>query len=123
MNLFKLTFGDWGADGHCQCYDSIVTSEVPFERVQRAYDQIPKKTGIDVEQICSDFDETQIPEEVWLKLQEMGYCEFDGDCDVSKSELADIIVFLLNSVDPELHLEIVDAPVLYSSAGYGLFDE
>lgn len=123
MHLFTLRLGDWGGDGHGHYHDSVVTSAMPFKRVQMAYGRIAEKTGIEVEQICSDFGESEISEDVAAKLQEIGLDKFNEDRYINKCELADIIVFLLNTVDPELQLKIVDVPVLDSSAGYGLFCE
>lgn len=136
MFSFKMMVGDWSNDGHGQCVDFVVSSNKPVEHVREAHYLIRETTGIDMETLCNEYDDSSIPDDVADKLEALGF-HFEAPCSTvcpSPKEFASLWVFLLQKADPELQLSIEDIPQLqfygYDSkgrhieaAGYGLFTD
>lgn len=138
MYKFYLTIGDWSCDGHGRSEDFIISSSAPVEAVREAHYNIKNTTGIDIESICSEYEEDEIDEETVATLKDMGF-EFEnstgmGDGIVNVPEMARLWIFLLKKADPTLEMEIVknDIPRLQfygvddkmrhiGDVGYGLF--
>lgn len=138
MYQIRLTIGDWSDDGHGHTADFIVNSNLPVEAVREAHFKIKETTGIDIESICSEYEEDEIDEETVEILKDMGF-QFSnstgmGDEITNPEEMAKIWVFLLQKADPNLKLEFQtdDIPNLnfygfdekgrhIGSVGYGLF--
>lgn len=138
MHQFRLTIGDWSGDGHGRSEDFLVISNVPVERVREAHYKIRDATGIDIESICSEYEEDEIDEETVVALKEMGF-EFEnstgmGDGIVNVPEMARLWVFLLQKADPTLELSMIEDEIprlqFYGfnslgrhirGVGYGLF--
>lgn len=140
MYQIQLTIGDWSGDGHEKYEAFLVNSNFPVERVREAHFHIEEATGINIEEICSDYGEDEIDSETLVKLKNMGF-EFEnasgmGEAYISVPEMAKLWVFLLQKADPELQIEIMgdeDIPQLQfygfdeqgrhiSGVGYGLFE-
>lgn len=138
MYQFYMTIGDWGGDGHEKSENFLICSNYPVERVREAHFRIRAVTGIDIESICSEFEENEIDEDNYRVLKKMGFAFVDhsgmGEQILSPSDMARLWAFLLQKADPELHLEIVEerTPLLHFlgtdskgrhifSVGYGLF--
>ena len=138
MYKFYMTIGDWSGDGHGRSEDFLVVSNLPVERVREAHFQIEEATGVNIEGICSAFEEDEIDPETVTKIKELGFCFENssgmGDGIISVSEMAKLWVFLLMKADQELKLEIIEdnTPTLHffgydeqnrhwGSVGYGLF--
>ena len=138
MYQFRLTIGDWSGDGHGKSEDFVVSSNAPVEKVREAHYKIEDTTGVDIENICSDYGEDEIDEETVEVLKDMGF-QFRnstgmGDGIVNVTEMAQLWIFLLQKADPTLELELVqdDIPRLQfygfdelkrhiGGVGYGLF--
>ena len=138
MYQIRLTIGDWSDDGHGRTADFIVNSNQPVEEVREAHFKIQETTGVDIESICSEYEEDEIDEESVEILKDMGF-QFSnstgmGDGITNPAEMARLWVFLLQKAEPNLKLEIQndDIPNLHfygldekgrhiSSVGYGLF--
>lgn len=140
MYKFYITIGDWSCDGHGRSEDFMVSSNMPVEAVREAHYKIKGATGIDIESICSEYEEDEIDEETVVTLKNMGF-KFEnssgmGDGIVNVPEMARLWIFLLQKADPTLELKIVecDTPRLQfygfdekgrhiGGVGYGLFHE
>lgn len=140
MYKFYLTIGDWSCDGHGHSEDFIVSSNFPVETVREAHYKIKDITGVDIESICSEYEEDEIDEETVNILKDMGF-KFEnssgmGDGIVNVPEMARLWIFLLKKADPMLEMEIVknDIPRLQfygfddkmrhiGGVGYGLFHD
>jgi len=138
MFKFYMTIGDWCGDGHEKSDDFLIESNLPIESVREAHFQIEKATGINIEDICSCYEEDEIDPEIIQELKKLGF-HFDnssgmGDEVTNSEEMARLWVFLLMKADPELKLEFVEEtiPSLHfygydsqnrhiGSVGYGLF--
>ena len=138
MYKFRLIIGDWSEGGHGRSKDFIVSSNLPVEIAREAHYKIKDTTGVDIENICSEYEEDEIDEETVDILKDMGF-QFEnssgmGDGIVNVSEMARLWIFLLQKADPSLKLEIVDDDIPnfqffgvdekrrhIGSVGYGLF--
>lgn len=126
---FKMPIGDWSSDGHEKCEYYKIESDFPVEEVREAHFLIQKKSGIDLENLCSEYGDDKLSFEVIKILLELGFNknlivdfneklfnialenndpeEYDEDSNgVDGSTVAHIWVFLLNHVNPELNLNI-----------------
>ena len=73
MYQFHLSIGDWSGDGHGRSEDFTVASNAPVEIVREAHYKIPEVTGIDIEGICSEYEEDEIDPETVQTLKDMGF--------------------------------------------------
>jgi hypothetical protein len=148
MYKFKLPIGDWSNDGHGICEYFLLSSSKSVEEVRETHFKIKEVTGIDLTEICSDYEENWFyDEEIIQKIINTGFdlknkCEFEEDdgyvCGVTFKPrvLAELWIYLLMYVDKSLKLEFMDeeeTPMLsfygfdkkrrhISFIGYGLFD-
>ena len=138
MYKFRLSIGDWSGDGHCFHKNFTVASNMPVEFVREVHYKMKERTGIQIEGICSEYEDDKIESEMVQALSEMGF-EFGDTIDtndgaISPEEMARIWIFLLQKTEPTLRLEIVtdDIPTLHfcgvdnhgrhiGLVGYGLF--
>lgn len=133
---FRMSIGDWSDDGHGKHEDFIIQSNAPIEIVREAHWKAPFVTGVNIEELCSEYEETHVEDDVVEKLRELGF-EFDSEWGAYPTpyEMARLWVFLLEKADPYLELEIVtdDIPSFHfygvdeknrhiGQVGYGLFD-
>ena len=140
MYKFYLTIGDWSGDGHGRSKDFLIESNVPAETVREVHYKIKDATGVDIESVCSGYEEDEIDGETVAALKAMGF-NFEnstgmGDGIVSVSEMARLWLFLLKKADPMLELRVCDDDIprlqFYGldengrhigDVGYGLFSE
>lgn len=130
---FRMSIGDWSDDGHGKHEDYIIKSNKPVKDVREAHFRIKEVTGIDIDHLCRDYEDSHIPSDVEDKLLAMGFGFEDEGC-TYPDEFASLWVFLLQKADPGLELKIVndDIPTLHfygfdekrrhiGHVGYGLF--
>jgi hypothetical protein len=132
-----MSIGDWSDDGHGKYKDFIVQSNMPVEVVREAHFAMNDVTGINIENICNEYEETLVSAETTKIIRDLGF-EFDyvdnGEADVYPEEMAQLWLFLLQKVNPELKLEIIkdEIPDFHfygfdaknrhiGQVGYGLF--
>lgn len=118
-HLFTMHIGDWSDDGHGKQEIFTIESNFPVERVREAHFRIKKYTGVDIEEICSDYDDSSVSDDVVERLKELGF-EFECPGGTYASEMVELWLFLLQKVDPELKLK--KAPSMPTLHFYG-FDE
>lgn len=148
-NRFTIDIGDFSHDGHQLTHQVVVECAKNLATARNALFDIESVTGINVFGICHSYMDDIIPDDVLLKLRTLGYHfpvklfvddmgthMLNGDTMEDIPEVfADMVVFLMNIVNKDLHAKIVEAPVLPSllfcgpdnwsrrcgSLGYGLF--
>lgn len=140
---FNLTLGDFSLDGHERYENFQVEADKPVEAARTAHVRIQQVTGIDIGKIAAEND--LIPSDIAAKLTELGYrpgvplYQDEHGIHLMGAELmedlpevlADIWVFLLNQVDPDLHAALVEnsVPSLlvfgggFKNIGYGLYKD
>lgn len=139
MYKFYLPIGDWSGDGHEQCTYFLVHSNKPVEDVREAHYKIKDATGVDIESMCSEYEENKLTRDTVLSLHELGFpfekYERVNPAVMGEREMADLWLFLLQKADDDLELSIVvnDTQMLpfygfdehgrhIGQVGYGLFD-
>lgn len=147
-HVFLMPIGDWSEDGHRQCEYFKIRSNVPVEQVREAHYKIKDATGINIEEICSEYEENiMTPQEaqalnaigfdtakIIQNSKDMGGYVPNGII-LTPEDMRDIWMFLLQKADPSIRLEAVqeeDIPMLpfygydekdrhIDQVGYGLF--
>lgn len=138
MYHFCMPIGDWSSDGHGTVENFLVSSNKPVEEVREAHFRIPDVTGIDIEEICSRYEENYIHSDVMEKLLALGWkieagmSEFNSP---APEDMANLWVLLLMKTDPSLEMKIApeervmltfygldDKSRHIGCVGYGLFE-
>lgn len=135
---FFLPIGDWSDDGHGKCEKFLVASNMPIEQVREAHYRIKEVTGIDIEDVCSEYQDDLLPAETVRILYDLGFRfsdgEHNGDTKVYADDMVRIWIFLLQKTCPGLTLEVTPEPEMLpfygfdskrrhiGTVGYGLFD-
>jgi hypothetical protein len=133
-----ITIGDWSGDGHGQCVNYMLLSNVPLSIVQMAYDRSRKKYKIlDPHTFCYRYQDSVVPKGVVAAMLSHGidlkrWCDCDGDDDDdsesavymnSEAMVKFIIEFIRLSDDAIELFPQKDPPRLETGGfvGYGLF--
>jgi hypothetical protein len=137
MYKFRMSIGDWSDDGHGKHKDFIVESNVPVQVVREAHFAMENTLGINIEDICCDYEDSVVSSETTRAIRELGF-EFEdidnGEAGMYPEEMVRLWIFLLQKVDPDLELEIIkdEIPTFHfygfdsqkrhiGQVGYGLF--
>lgn len=137
MHKIKIQLGDWSGDGHMQHKDVIINSNKPIKDLEKAYKIAKKESGIDLENVCRDYEDNCLQPEVWAKLKELGWASSWDEKGIKRFEddgydklrmdldlMTDLILWFFKLGDSELELSEAnrnDVPVFSKSFGYGLF--
>lgn len=139
MYQFYMTIGDWSGDGHGLNRSFLILSNAPVEIVREAHYRIKDVTGVDIEDICSEYEDDVIDAENVQQLQKIGFpfddIAADGTVCMNAREMARLWLFLLQKANPELRLNFgkrEEIPTLHfygydekdrhiNFVGYGLF--
>lgn len=135
--LVQFPIGDWSGDGHDRCDYFFALSEQPIVRVREAHYRAGETLGFEIGDLCKKYGDNRLASDVVQKLDDLGYLP-PNDIDLAEeflpSEvLVDIWFYLLNHVDPSLHLEKTKMPSInfygrddkgrhLKTPGYGLFE-
>lgn len=144
MYQFILDIGDYSFDGHGRNLTYRVEAAKDVAQARVAHLLIPAQTGIDMSSFCNGYEDKHIPDYVIERLKVLGYefpphrvdrgkhyLETEDLGEDMPDTMAELWVFLLNLVDPDLHARILpesdEPPHLLipgaglHSIGYGLF--
>lgn len=138
MFKFRMIIGDWSGDGHEKTEEFIVSSNLPVDAVREAHYKIYDKTGINIEEICSGYEEDELSPETVAQLRNMGFYFKNqtgmGIEVMTPLEIMRIWLFLLRQADPSIDIEISSDEIPnfqffgfgpkgrhIGSVGYGLF--
>jgi hypothetical protein len=111
--MFSLPIGDWSGDGHDNCNYYYVKSAKPVEEVREAHFRIKEVTGVDIHDICREYEDTFIDRDDYEKLRLLfDFKADDHDDDYPKEErigmnpddMVKLWILLLNRVDKSLNL-------------------
>lgn len=110
MFKFRMFIGDWSGDGHRQKEEFIVASSQPMYRVREAHYKIYDKTGINIEEICSNYEEDELDPDTVERLRDLGF-HFENPTGMGVEvmtpyEMMRIWLYLLRRADPSLYIEI-----------------
>lgn len=124
MYRFRMPIGDWSDDGHGKCDYYCIKSNKPVEYVRDIHFQILEKTGIDIEEICSEYEDSSISVEQFNELLKLGIEEerfdhpYKGNIGVSSENMCYLWTFLLMKSDETLNLEIEETPEMLPFYGF-----
>lgn len=123
MYQFILDIGDYSFDGHGRNLTYRIEAAKDVSHARKAHLLIPLQTGVDLSSFCNEYEDHSIPEHIIERLNALGYTfpthRIDQDKHYLETEvlgedmpdtLTEIWVFLLNTVDPELHARILPEP-------------
>ena len=109
---FRMPIGDWSCDGHGRCDWYLCEANKPIEAVREAHFKITEVTNINIEKICSDYDDNSISSELYENLRELGFVAEENLNEyimyLYSADMATLWVLLLNKADPELKIELVN---------------
>jgi hypothetical protein len=71
-HIFKIEMGDPGGDGHDKSDEYFYQSNYPLSEIQKAYEKSCKKTGVDLHNSCSEYEDSTIDESVIEALESAG---------------------------------------------------
>lgn len=137
----KLNLGDWSQDGHNLTKVVILEVNKTVKEIQDAYRKSCKDSGVELHELCSEYNDDVIDRETIEKLNNFGIdtlswvydsYEVDNNDDVYFNILGfrDLILDFIKVSLPDLTYEIVkdDIPSINGfwgdlnvSFGYGLF--
>lgn len=107
---FDIPIGDWSDDGHGKCEYFQASAAKPFKAVCLAYATARAKfkaLGFSPEDLCSEYEDNEVPEETVELLKEHGF-EIHPD-DFYAEEFAKLVVWFLNQGDPDLDAMLTPA--------------
>lgn len=139
---FKMPIGDWSYDGHGSCFDfTVECTPTTIGYIRDVHFNIEKITGINIGEVCSEYEDATVSGEVLQKIKDTGFKSGGEDLPEvewypSAEELAELWCFLLNKVNPDLNATIIPdtipSIVFYgvdelgrhiNAPGYGLFGD
>lgn len=104
---YQINFeiGDWSHDGHNESATIKVFSNHPVERLREAHFMCPTKLGFDIGDICGEYEETEIREDIMDTLEDNGFdtSKFSYEYPTSR-EMIQLWADILMHIDPELEL-------------------
>lgn len=115
---FRIPIGDWSGDGHSQCEWYDATAAIPLDEVRDAYFAAKKKKhleGISPEDFCSEYEDSEVPEDVREQAKAAGY-EMPEDFHVE--EMANYVVWFINQGNPKADVRLEETPETLTFYGY-----
>jgi hypothetical protein len=108
QHRFYINIGDWSGDGHEKCDRLLHKSNYSVKKLQQAYHKSCSKIGVKLLEVCSDYGEQHLEQDVAEKLLEAG-CpmellkEFEDDEDyiMTAEKLAELLVWFVGVSMPE----------------------
>ena len=123
MYQFTLDIGDYSFDGHGRNLVYLVEAAKDVYQARKAHLQIFEQTGIDLSSFCNGCEDRHIPDFVIERLRSLGYefpphridrgkhyLETEDLGEDMPDAMAELWVFLLNTVAPDLHARILPEP-------------
>lgn len=94
-----FTLGDISGDGHNKTETFVAVSNLSSDELRDRYEAVVNKTGIDIRDICCDYEDDVITEEIQKKLENIGidlnipYFDWTFVC---ASDIFDILIQFIN---------------------------
>jgi hypothetical protein len=122
--ILELVVGDWSHDGHNQTETYSIECNLGKKALESAYAK-GAKIAFDLKEHCCDYEDSQLPTELWNKLIALG---FDNEPETGLEEAVyiepdvylDIYMFIAKLGNPKLDWSMAtDSRICIG--GYGLF--
>lgn len=120
-NITELVIGDPSGDGH----DKTVNMFIKTNKTQKELKDIINDMSFDIDNICGEYEESTLSEEVVKDLISIGVKlseETIKDTYIDHSIIFDIILQLFEIQDPTFKYEKIELGYIGFNAGYGLFE-
>lgn len=126
-HLIPVVFGDWSGDGHGGIDRQYFWSNHPVSVWRRAIYDGECKSGVNLRDICGDYEDTSISPEIESKLKAAGYsCDFKNPECITPQDYMNIFLFLLSLGNPRIIYHNIRHGPHYQevhAGGYGLFND
>ena len=129
----KLNLGDWSEDGHNQTKVVILEVNKTVKEIQDAYLKSCKDSGVELDRLCSEYNECTIDNSVLQTLEDFGIkWVFDNSFYWDEGSFTSLILDFIKVSLPDLTYEIVEDDIpningfwgnLNVTFGYGLFKD
>jgi len=128
--IVDLIVGDWSSDGHGRTEKISIKSNLNKSQIQDAYKKGVEISGVNLEQVCCEYEGTKVPREIYEKLTTAGMYnddvfeneideDGDGDLYINAQDFAFIYLFLVELGNPTFRYKIIQ-PEKINIGGYGL---
>lgn len=115
-HVIELEVGDWSKDGHNQSDVFLFKSNYSGEEIDKGFERLKKEKQIDFKKVCHDYEDSEIKDDVLVKLVNMGVLtqeevdeaeeEYDGCyCVESALDLAALALDTLHAFEPSFEWE------------------
>lgn len=115
-HVIELEVGDWSKDGHNQSDVFLFKSNYSGNEIDKGFERLKKEKQIDFKKVCHDYEDSEIKDDVLVKLIKLGvltqeevdeYSEdYDGCyCVESALDLAALALDTLHAFDPAFEWE------------------
>jgi len=122
MNKYtiNLVLGDISGDGHQQSHTKTILSNLDVHDFLNAYAKGSNLAGVDITELCKDYEDDIIPEEDVVKLKKAGL-DFAISDGIWIQEFVAIYLFLVKLGNPSFTYEELDKENTIKIGGYGIF--
>ena len=115
-HVIEIEVGDWSKDGHNQSDTFLFKSNYSGEEIDKGFERLKKEKKIDFQDICCDYEDSEIKNGVLTKLIKLGVLsqdevdnakeDYDGCyCVDSALDLAALALDTLHAFDPAFEWE------------------
>lgn len=84
-HVIEIEVGDWSKDGHNQSDTFLFKSNYSGDEIDQAFKCLKKVKQIDFKNICCDYEDNEVEDDVVTKLIELGVLSQD-DVDTAKDD-------------------------------------
>lgn len=134
MNTFIFEFGDWSGDGHAMTNTKIISSDLTSEEFEEYLDKIYETLGFDLKNICNDYEDNVLPDDLINYLKETNFDFENAEIDIEESPVTCydrgflmIILHLIKKCYQQINQKDIvieineDFPKVVKWLGYGCF--
>jgi hypothetical protein len=125
--LVNLVVGDWSYDGHNQNRTITIESNLSVSEIKEALKTGSEISGIDLNQVCCEYEDNILKREVYDRLIELGMpednfydVEKDMEINIYADEFVYIYLFLVSLGNSKFKYEFPRIEQI-NIGGYGLF--
>lgn len=134
MHKITLIVGDWSGDGHEKTKDFTISSSLTAKELEKAYKAGLKKTGLEHDKMCSEYESTTIFKEEYKQFlaldPELANCDssisdLNDDKNwwsVTPKEFAYMYMIIAKAGNSRLDWSLEETSESIAVGGYGLFD-
>lgn len=113
-HMIEIEVGDFSKDGHNQSDIVYIKSNYSGEEIDKGFERLNKKTGIDFQNICDEYEDTEVSEKDLEKFVKHGFLtqeeidEYSEDGEYHIDDARDLALFALDTLhkfDPKFEYE------------------